>query len=110
MTTIKASCPVCGDVELKPAQLRLVVANVTDRSYYSFQCTTCTDEVRKPADEEVVALLVSGGVKAERWTIPAEALEEHDGGVITYDDVLDFALAMSRVDRLAAVLGPRVGT
>jgi hypothetical protein len=107
MTTIKASCPMCGDVELKPAQLRLVVANVSERSYYSFQCTKCTDEIRKPADEEVVALLVSGGVRAERWEIPAEALEIHLGGTISYDDVLDFALALERVDRLAAVAGPR---
>lgn len=110
MTTIKASCPVCGDVELKPAQLRLVVASVADRSYYAFTCTSCTDEIRKPADEEVVALLVSGGVRAERWEIPAEALEEHSGAVLSYDDVLDFALALGRLDRLASALGPRVGT
>lgn len=109
MTTIKASCPMCGDVELKPSQLRLVVASVTDRSYYAFHCTTCNDEVRKPADEEIVALLVSGGVKAERWVIPAEALEVHGGPSLSYDDVLDFALALSRVDRLAAVLTPSVG-
>jgi hypothetical protein len=55
-----------------------------------------------------VALLVSGGVLAERWTIPAEALEERSGAAINYDDVLDFALAMDRVDLVAAVLGPRV--
>ena len=108
MTTIKASCPVCGDVELKPSQLRLVVCNRSEWSYYAFTCTTCADEVRKPADEEVVALLVSGGVLAERWTIPAEALEERVGPVINYDDVLDFALAMDSVDLVAAVLRPRV--
>jgi len=108
MTTIKASCPVCGDVELRPAQLRLVVCNRTEWSYYAFQCSTCADEVRKPADDEVVALLVSGGVVAERWTIPAEALEQRVGAVISYDDILDFALALDRVDLVAAVLGPRV--
>jgi uncharacterized Zn finger protein len=104
MTTIKASCPTCGDVELTPAQLRLVVANVTARSFYAFHCATCVSEVRKPADEEIVALLVSGGVRAERWTIPAEALEVRDGDRISYDDVLDFALALDRVDTLTALL------
>ena len=79
MTTIKTSCPVCGDVELTPAQMRLVVCNLADRSFYAFSCGTCRDEVRKPADDEVVALLVSGGVIAERWEIPAEALEDHTG-------------------------------
>jgi hypothetical protein len=109
VTTIKTSCPVCGDVELTPAQMRLVVCNQVDRSFYAFSCTTCRDEIRKPADEEVVALLVSGGVIAERWEIPAEALEEHLGPRISYDDVLDFALQLERVDRVAAILAPHVG-
>ncbi|MGZ4609021.1 MAG: hypothetical protein ACXV2H_02040 [Actinomycetes bacterium] len=108
MTTIKTSCPVCGDVELKPAQMRLVVCARSEWSYYAFSCTTCRDEIKKPADEEIVALLVSGGVVAEHWVIPAEALEEHSGGVITYDDVLDFALHLDRVDLLAAMITPRV--
>ncbi|MGH8969661.1 MAG: hypothetical protein ACRDV1_06895 [Actinomycetes bacterium] len=109
MTTIKASCPVCGDVELKPDQMRLVVCSRSELSYYAFTCGTCHDEIRKPADEEIVSLLVSGGVVAERWVIPAEALEEHDGAPITYDDVLDFALGLDRVDLVAAMITPRVG-
>jgi hypothetical protein len=109
VTTIKTSCPVCGDVELTPPQMRLVVCNRPEWSFYSFLCTTCRDEVKKPADNEVVTLLVSGGVTAEHWVIPAEALEEHDGSAITYDDVLDFALGLDRVDLLAAMITPRVG-
>ena len=108
MTTIKTSCPVCGDVELTPEQMRLVVCSRTDWSFYSFSCTTCQDEIRKPADDEVVTLLVSGGVMAEQWVIPAEALEEHHGAAITYDDVLDFALGLDRVHLLAAMISPRV--
>ncbi|RZS80085.1 hypothetical protein EV189_3565 [Motilibacter rhizosphaerae] len=106
MTTIKASCPVCGDVELKPAQLRLVVCSQADWSYYAFGCPRCRDEVRKPADEEIVALLVSGGVAAERWHVPAEALEAKNGHRITYDDVLDFVLNMDRLDaEISSLLG-----
>ncbi|MDP9418326.1 MAG: hypothetical protein M3P48_10985 [Actinomycetota bacterium] len=105
MTTIKASCPVCGDVELTPAQVRLVVCNRSEWSYYAFTCTSCKDEVRKPADEQIVALLVSGGVRAEKWTIPAEALEVHAGPAISYDDVLDFALALDDSDLLTAFVG-----
>ena len=92
MTTIKASCPTCGDVDLKPADLRLVVCTRTEWSTYAFDCPACTDEVKKPADEEIVALLVSGGVRAQQWHIPAEALEEHVGPALGYDDLLDFAL------------------
>jgi hypothetical protein len=106
MTTIKASCPICGDVELTPAQVRLVVCSEIEWSYYAFVCPRCQDEVRKPADEEIMALLVSGGVDAQTWEIPAEALEEHTGPAIGYDDVLDFVLALDRVDSAAARLDP----
>jgi hypothetical protein len=36
-------------------------------------------------------------------------MEEHNGAPITYDDVLDFALGLDRVDLLAAMITPRVG-
>ena len=79
MTTIKASCPTCGDVELTAHQVRLVVCSVRAWSYYAFSCASCLEEVRKPAGRDVVALLISGGVLAEPWAVPAEALERRDG-------------------------------
>ncbi len=109
MTTIKASCPGCGDVELTPSQVRLVVCTVKSWSYYSFTCTTCQEEVRKPAGRDVVALLISGGVVAEPWTIPAEALEEHSGPALTYDDVLDFALWIDSAELVVPAAMPLRG-
>jgi hypothetical protein len=106
MTTIKASCPSCGDVELTSAQVRLVVCSVQDWSFYAFTCTTCHEEIRKPAAGDVVTLLQSGGVLAEMWAVPAEAMENHDGDTISYDDVLDFALRLQGIDDLVAVLAP----
>ena len=102
MTTIKASCPGCGDVELTSAQVRLVVCSIQDWSFYAFTCHTCHDEVRKPAASDVVTLLQSGGVLAEIWSVPAEAMESHDGTAISYDDVLDFALSLQALDDLTS--------
>jgi hypothetical protein len=106
MTTIKASCPTCGDVELTAHQVRLVVCSVRAWSYYAFACASCLEEVRKPAGRDVVALLISGGVLAEPWSVPAEALERHDGPALDYDDVLDFALWLDRADLVAAAAAP----
>ena len=102
MTTIKASCPTCGEVELTPADVALMVCSHAPMSYYSFDCPTCCDEVRKPADDHVVSLLVSGGVPAQVWDLPAEALEIKAGPVLTYDDLLDFALELGSTDLLSA--------
>lgn len=93
MTTIKVSCPVCGEVKLTPADISLMVCVHTPLSYYSFNCTSC-GEIRKPADDHIVSLLVSGGVPAIVWEIPAEALETKVGLPLTYDDILDFALSL----------------
>jgi hypothetical protein len=109
MTTIKASCPTCGDVELTAHQVRLVVCSVRAWSYYAFSCASCLEEVRKPAGRDVVALLISGGVLAEPWAVPAEALERREGPALEYDDVLDFALWLDRADLVAAAAAPRHG-
>ncbi len=110
MTTIKASCPTCGEVELTPADVALMVCSHAPLSYYAFCCPTCSEEVRKPADDHVVSLLVSGGVPAQVWDVPAEVLEPRSGAALTYDDLLDFALHLGSSDLLAEAAGAAVRT
>lgn len=100
MTTIKATCPVCGDVDLTPHDVRLTVAESAGWATYTFRCSGCNDDIEKPADDEVVALLSSAGVVVDR--VPAEALEGHSGPAFTYDDVLDFALWLDKNDLVVA--------
>jgi predicted RNA-binding Zn-ribbon protein involved in translation (DUF1610 family) len=101
VTTIKASCPACGEVELTSSDVTLMVCSYAPQSYYTFVCPKCTAEVRKPADDHVVSLLVSGGVPAQVWDLPAEVLEVKAGPALTYDDLLDFALHLGSTDFLA---------
>lgn len=109
MTTIRATCPDCGDVELSPPDMRLVVCNRPAWSYYTFSCPSCHVEVRRPADDEVVGLLVSGGVTAETVHVPDELFEEHTGPALCYDDLLDFALFLREHDHLARGVAPLGG-
>lgn len=102
MTTIKASCPTCGEVELTSKDIALRVCSHAPLSYYAFDCPKCRDEVRKPADDHIISLLMSGGVRAQVWEVPPEALEPKAGPNLTYDDLLDFVLHLSREDGLAA--------
>lgn len=100
MTTIKATCPVCGDVDLTPADVTVKVARELGWSTYSFTCVQCTDEVCKAADEETVRLLSGAGVRVERLEIPIEYLEARVltrvNPPLTEDDLLDFGLWLSR--------------
>lgn len=106
MTTIKATCPTCGEVELTPDDIELRVCNYAPASYYHFDCPSCLEDIRKPADDRVVQLLISGGVHAVVWDYPAEAVDRPDGPPLTHDDLLDFHLLLERpdwFDRLAGV-------
>ena len=111
MTTIKASCPTCGEVQLRPEDVSLMVcSSAATLSYYAFDCPTCCEQVRKPADDHVVSLLLSGGVPATAWDLPAEAMENHAGPQLGYDDLLDFALRLGETDLLAELAGARVSS
>lgn len=108
MTTIKATCPTCGDVDLTPPEVRLTVAEAAGWATYTFRCSKCQEDIEKPADDEVVALLSSAGVRID--CVPAEALEGHAGAALTYDDVLDFAIWLHEHDFVAADLSPTSGS
>lgn len=98
MTTIKAMCPHCGEVELTPDDIELRVCTYAPASYYTFECPACQQEIQKPADDRVVQLLISGGVPATVWELPGELSERHDGPPLTIDDLLDFHLLLQRSD------------
>ncbi len=96
VTTIKATCPSCGEVELTPDDIELRVCTHAAASYYVFGCPSCATDIQKPADDRVIQLLISGGVKAVVWELPGEVLEEHSGPAFTHDDLLDFHLLLDQ--------------
>ena len=98
MTTIRATCPQCGEVDLTPADIELVVVRGGDepvgpRSHYSFTCPECDERVVKPADERVARLLSTGGVSVthvdELAAAPGHPEHPPAGPPLTYDDLLD---------------------
>ena len=104
MTTIKATCPSCGEVELTAADVRLRVCTHPDLSHYAFDCPECLTEVRKEATDNVISLLIAGGVVAEVWEVPEEAMEHHHGFALTYDDLLDFMVELTSCTDIAALV------
>lgn len=108
MTRIRATCPTCGEVELRPDEIELHVVgpdpdDVRDGSSYRFDCPSCCDEIAKPADGRIARLLASGGVPvtctgdSELEAIVAAGMQRisHPEGLVlgpafTADDLLDF--------------------
>lgn len=90
VATVRASCPSCGDVELTTREVQVQVCSATDEGTYSFLCPGCRLIVNKGAEQRVVELLVSAGVRVVSWDLPAELSEPKCGPPITYDDLLTF--------------------
>lgn len=108
MTRIRATCPSCGEVELRPDEIELQVIgahpeDVREGSVYRFDCPACCDEIYKPADIRIARLLTSGGVHVTCTGDPAlEAIVASElarivhpegivvGAALTVDDLLDF--------------------
>lgn len=99
MTTIKATCPIDGEVALTHVDISLMVCATDDTlSYYSFVCPTCTDVIRKRADEHVQSLLRSGGVKPTKWEPPKYPEEKPPSSLpaLTEDDLIAFGLYLEK--------------
>lgn len=114
MTRIRATCPTCGEVDLAPIDVVLRVVresggDLADGSSYRFDCPDCRQLVRKPADERIVELLLTGGVPVEEVPaarsvavsseasapLPLHPEEPPSGPPLTYDDLLDLHLLLN---------------
>ena len=107
MTTIRASCPSCGDVDLTVRDVSVRVCANDHSGSYNFRCPECEMAIAKHAEPNVVELLVSSGVKMAVWQLPAELFETRIGPPISHDDLLDFHHLLadaSWFERLAAMV------
>ena len=100
-TRISTSCPQCGQVELVPQQMWLVLTDPPERTHFDFHCPACEQHIARPADSETITLL-SGLLAIEYLEIPAEALEKHAGPRLTADDLIDLMLGLERGTGAAA--------
>jgi predicted RNA-binding Zn-ribbon protein involved in translation (DUF1610 family) len=82
MTTIRTTCPRCGEVDMGPEAILLSVLQGGREGTYRFTCPTCMDAVEKRADRKIVALLVSAGVDV----MSGEATEERMDTALWDDD------------------------
>lgn len=80
MATIRATCTVCGDVELGTADVRVRVDPTTNQGSYSFLCPRCGSLVVKPAQPRTIDLLLASGVQYDMATAPLELAESRPTG------------------------------
>ena len=82
MTTIRTTCPQCGEVDMGPESILLSVRRGGSEGTYRFVCPECLGSVEKRADRKIVALLVSAGVDVSdaAHRVQAELDLQYQGG------------------------------
>jgi hypothetical protein len=102
MTTIRTTCPRCGEVDMGPDAISLSVRSNGREGSYRFTCPSCEDAVEKRADRKIVALLVSAGVDIDPSGETPEAAPHPElfddegigsmdlGPPISADDLIEF--------------------
>ncbi len=103
MTTIKATCPTCGEVDLTADDIELRISSTEEGSEYGFECPMCISLVWKPADARIIQLLISGGVKAN---VQDEGPARSGAPSFTYDDLIDFHFALENDSFFEQFLNP----
>src|SRR5438067_4991476 len=117
MTTIRTTCPRCGEVDMGPEAILLSVRQNGREGSYRFTCPSCADDVEKRADRKIVALLVSAGVDIDRGEgrselDPQTLFDEPDdprgslpaGPAFSIDDVIEFHFLLEDDRKIQAFL------
>jgi len=92
MATIRATCTVCGDVELGTADVRVRVDPSSNQGTYSFLCPRCSTLVVKPAQPRTIDLLLASGVQYDMASSPLESDQAPPAGEpITTHDIAAFS-------------------
>jgi hypothetical protein len=93
---ISTHCDRCGEVELLAEQMWLVLADPQERSHVAFHCPDCGELARRLVGNDALAVLVQL-LPVEEVSVPAEALETHDGPTLTADDLIDLMVGLDAV-------------
>lgn len=105
MATIRATCAICGDVQLTTDDVTVRVCTSNDEGEYRFRCPTCDEVVVRSAEQRTIDLLLAAGVEYSTWSLPAELFEERSGAPITHDDLIDFHELLSDDEGFQTLLG-----
>lgn len=96
-STIRVACPWCGSIGLPPGEVRCAQAvREAEPGLCEFNCPTCGRLIILPATPAGVAAARDVGAAELRGPVPRELLEAHGGPTLSWDDVLDLRLAVSR--------------
>lgn len=99
---MRARCTWCGEVRFPIEDLVCGVPSRSAEALCEFDCPGCGATIYHRTSAQRAESLMRDGARPAPRTFPLELLEPHAGAPITWDDVLDFSLALGEIDALEA--------
>lgn len=94
---VRTTCPRCGPVVVDGSLLRCEREPRTPRrGLCELDCPSCSQPILFPTVPDVMDALFEGGATHPSGAVPFELLEDHAGPALSWDDLLDFTLALTR--------------
>ncbi len=94
MSPLRVTCPVCGEQDIDPRDITLILYAQPHRDEYVFRCANCQDEISRPASKDVQDMLRPFRVRVLRL----HTADGHPaGGPLTEDDLIELGLELERL-------------
>lgn len=96
---VRVVCPGCGPLVVPAGEFRCELEATGTKGLCELRCPVCSAIVLVPAAASAVETLRQAGAGPMSGSIPFELLESHAGPPLSWDDVLDFKLALESGSR-----------
>ena len=96
---VRTACPTCGPVLVEAGLLRCEMepaVSEPSRGLCELTCPSCSQPLLFATAPAVLKALFKSGVQHSSGAVPFELLEAHAGPALSWDDLLDFKLALDR--------------
>lgn len=94
---VRTGCPWCGPIVVDGARFGCEIdPGQPERGLCQLTCPECSRPIFVPTTAAFIRGFFKAGGQQLEGPVPFELLESHSGAVITWDDLLDFKLALDR--------------
>ena len=91
---VRVVCPGCGPLVVPAADVRCELEATGHKGICELRCPVCSIMVFVAAEAAAVEAMRGGGAGHMSGSVPFELLEPHTGPPLSWDDLLDFKLAL----------------
>jgi len=91
---VRVVCPGCGPLVVPAAELCCELEAEGENGICELRCPGCSATLVVRAQAAAVEVMRDGGAGHMTGSVPFELLEPHTGPPLSWDDLLDFKLAL----------------